>query len=208
VRPEANSGHKEAWISRVSLADWSIEKVADVGGGAVWTGFSRDGQYAYVTEPEEDRLAKIDLLTGKVVGRSATGRGPYGVNVSPDESTLLVVSKGEGGRGQRGGSFVTIEADTMRLLQETPSCLAFVCQADHAIISPDGTEYWINNNMGYVDVFDIKTMDLLAEMTMPLLADPHGGVFVIRQGRKATLMDGRPVARGPLRMATPRVPRS
>jgi len=178
VRPEPNSGHKESWISRISLADWTIEKVADVGGGAVWVGFSRDGQYAYVTEPEEDRLAKVDLLTGKVVGRSATGRGPYGVNVSPDESTLLVVSKGEGGRGQRGGSFVTIEADTMRLLQETPSCLAFVCQPDHAIISPDGTEYWINNNMGYVDAFDIETMDLLAEVTMPFLADPHGGVFV------------------------------
>lgn len=178
VRPEPGSDHKEAWISRVSLTDWSVEKVADVGGGAVWTAFSRDGQYAYVTEPEEDRLAKVDLLTGKVVGRSATGRGPYGVNVSPDETTLLVVSKGEGGRGQRGGSFVTIEADTMRLLQEVPACLAFVCQPDHAIISPDGKEYWINNNMGYVDVFDIATMDLLAEMTMPLLADPHGGVFV------------------------------
>ena len=93
VRPEPGSDHKEAWISRVSLTDWSVEKVADVGGGAVWTAFSRDGQYAYVTEPEEDRLAKVDLLTGKVVGRSATGRGPYGVNVSPDETTLLVVAR-------------------------------------------------------------------------------------------------------------------
>lgn len=178
VRPAVDAGTTEAWIARIKLSDWSTEKVVDIGGGLVWTTFSRDGRWAYVTVPDEDMLAKVDLQAKKVVARAATGRGPYGVTLSPDEKTAYVVSKGEGGRGQRGGTYVMIDVESMRTLKEVPSCLAFVCQADHAVISPDGAEYWIDNNMGYLDVFDAKSGDLKAEVTMPLLADPHGGTFV------------------------------
>ncbi len=121
---------------------------------------------------------KVDLAQKKVVAKAATGRGPYGAVLSPDEKTLFVVSKGEGGRGQRGGTFVAIDAEAMRTLEERPSCKAFVCQADHALVSPDGSELWVDNNMGYVTVFDLKTLKMKTEITMPLLADPHGGVFV------------------------------
>ena len=113
-----------------------------------------------------------------MLGKVSTGRGPYGGVLSPDEKTLYVVSKGEGGHGQRGATFVVIDAEAMRLVEERPSCLAYVCQADHAVLSPDGTELWIDNNMGYLDVFDVKTLEMKAEITMPFLADPHGGVFV------------------------------
>jgi DNA-binding beta-propeller fold protein YncE/plastocyanin len=178
VRPPAGTGNSEAWISRVSTVDWSVEKITDVGEGAVWTNFSRDGRFAYVTIPGNDTVVKVDLEQRKVIGSAPTGRGPYGGVLSPDDKTLFVVSKGEGGRGQRGGTFVAIDVEAMRTLEERPSCTAFVCQPDHAIISPDGTELWIDNNMGYVTVFDLKTLDLKAEITMPLLADPHGGVFV------------------------------
>lgn len=181
VRPVAGSNSTDSWLSRIDLTTYAVEKVVDLGGeGAVWTAFGRDGKFIYVTVPGEDHVVKIDMLATppKIVGTAATGRGPYAVNLSPDEKTLFVVSKGEGGRGQRGGSFVTIDAETMRVLKEVPACMAFVCQPDHAILSPDGTEFWINNNMGYVDVFDIKTLALKAEMTMPNLGDPHGGVFV------------------------------
>ncbi len=178
VRPPEDSPDHDAWISRVNLSDWSVEKVVNVGPGAVWTNFSRDGQFAYVTIGEEDWVKKVDLAQKKVIGKVSSGRGPYGAILSPDEKTLFVVSKGEGGHGQRGATFVVIDAEAMRLLEERPSCLAYVCQADHAVLSPDGTELWIDNNMGYIDVFDIKTLDMKAEIAMPLLADPHGGVFV------------------------------
>lgn len=178
VRPPQDSTEKEAWISRVNLSDWSVEKIVNVGPGAVWTNFSRDGQYAYVTIGEEDWVVKVDLAQKKVLGKVSSGRGPYGAILSPDEKTLFVVSKGEGGHGQRGATFVVIDAEAMRLVEERPSCLAYVCQADHPILSPDGTELWIDNNMGYLDVFDINTLEMKAEITMPLLADPHGGVFV------------------------------
>ena len=144
VRPLAGGNSTESWLSRVDLTTYAIEKVVDLGGeGAVWTAFGRDGKYIYVTVPGEDHVVKIDMLAipPKIVGTAATGRGPYGVNISADEKTLFVVSKGEGGRGQRGGSFVTIEAETMRVLNEIPACMAFVCQPDHAVLSPDGTEF-------------------------------------------------------------------
>lgn len=182
VRPPQDSTEKEAWISRVNLSDWSVEKIVNVGPGAVWTNFSRDGQYAYVTIGEEDWVVKVDLAQKKVLGKVSSGRGPYGAILSPDEKTLFVVSKGEGGHGQRGATFVVIDAEAMRLLEERPSCLAYVCQADHPILSPDGTELWIDNNMGYLNVFDVKTFEMKAEITMPLLADPHGGVFVQYDG--------------------------
>lgn len=178
VRPPKDAPDPDAWISRVNLSDWSVEKIVNVGPGAVWTNFSRDGQYAYVTIGEEDWVVKVDLAQKKVLGKVSSGRGPYGAILSPDEKTLFVVSKGEGGHGQRGATFVVIDAEAMRLLEERPSCLAYVCQADHPILSPDGTELWIDNNMGYLDVFDVKTLEMKAEITMPLLADPHGGVFV------------------------------
>ncbi len=191
VRPPKDAAEKEAWIGRVNLTDWSVERVATVGAGAVWTAFSRDGAFAYVTLGEEDWVVKVDLAQQKVVAKAATGRGPYGVVLSPDESRLYVVSKGEGGRGQRGGTFVEIDAQTMRVLQERPSCKAFVCQADHVLVSPDGTELWISNNMGYITVFDLKTLDMKAEITTPFLADPHGGVFIQydKDGRGHVVMD-------------------
>ncbi len=191
VRPPQGSPTKDAWISRVNLNDWTVQKVAEVGPGAVWTAFSRDGQFAYVTVPEDDHVVKLDLAQRKVVAEAPTGRGPYGATLSPDEKRLFVVSKGEGGRGQRGGTFVVIDTDSMRLLEERPSCKAYVCQADHALISPDGTELWVSNNMGYITVFDLKTLAMKAEITMPNLADPHGGVFVQydRNGKGHVVMD-------------------
>ncbi len=191
VRPPKDAPDRDAWISRVNLSDWSVEKIVNVGPGAVWTTFSRDGRFAYVTIGEEDWVKKVDLAQKKVIGKASSGRGPYGAVLSPDENTLYVVSKGEGGHGQRGGTFVQIDAEAMRLVEERPSCLAYVCQADHAVLSPDGAELWIDNNMGYLDVFDIKTMGMKAEITMPLLADPHGGVFVQydQSGKGHVVMD-------------------
>ena len=178
VRPPTGSSNPDAWISRLDVDTWTVEKIVDIGEGAVWTVFTRDGQFAYVTAPHDDEIVKVDLAAKKVIGRAPVGRGPYGATLSPDEKTLFVVSKGEGGNGQRGGSFVEVDAEAMRTLVERPSCTAFLCQPDHALVSPNGKELWISNNMGYITIFDIKTLSLIAEVTMPLLSDAHGGFFV------------------------------
>jgi plastocyanin len=84
-----------------------------------------------------------------------------------------------------------ISADNMQLLEERPACKEFVCQPDHVVNSPDGKEFWISNNMGYITVFDQKTLAMTAEIRMPLRADPHGGVFVQydRSGKGHVVMD-------------------
>lgn len=191
TKPGETDGPKKAWIARVDLSNWSVKKVAEVGPGAVWTQFTRDGKFAYVSIGEEDWVEKVDLSTGAVVAKVSSGRGPYGLALSPDEKRLFVVSKGEGGHGQRGGTFVVIDAESMQLLEERPACKAFVCQPDHALISPDGSELWIDNNMGYITIFDAKTYAMKTEITMPLLADPHGGVFVQydNKGKGHVVMD-------------------
>ena len=50
---------------------------------------STDGRTLYVAENLADSLAVIDVSTGAVVQRLATGRYPYGVAVTPDGSVLV-----------------------------------------------------------------------------------------------------------------------
>ena len=68
---------------------------------------SADGRALYVAENLADSLAVVDVATGKVVQRLATGRYPYGVAVGADgavfvsnwgASTLSVFVPGEDGR--------------------------------------------------------------------------------------------------------------
>jgi YVTN family beta-propeller protein len=50
---------------------------------------SRDGRRLYVAENLADSLAVIDLSSGNVVQRVATGRYPYGVAVTPDGTVFV-----------------------------------------------------------------------------------------------------------------------
>lgn len=51
--------------------------------------FSRDGARLYVAENLADSLAVIDVASGRVVQRLATGRYPYGVVVAPDGAVYV-----------------------------------------------------------------------------------------------------------------------
>jgi plastocyanin len=121
---------------------------------------------------------KLDLDTGKILGVAPTGRGPYGIRLSPDEKIAYVASKGEGGNGQKGATFSAIDTNTMSIVREQLSCPEGLCQADHIILSPDGKELWVSNNLGSISVFDRETLKLLATIQTPKLGDPHGGTFV------------------------------
>src|SRR5690242_16437341 len=50
---------------------------------------SRDGRMLYVAENLADSLAVVDLATGAVMQRLATGPYPYGVVVTPDGSVFV-----------------------------------------------------------------------------------------------------------------------
>jgi YVTN family beta-propeller protein len=84
---------------------------------------SADGRWLYVAENLADSLAVLDLGTGKVVERCATGRYPYGVVVGPEGRVYV---------SAWGGSWVStflprpdgLRADTRIPVGRHPSALA------------------------------------------------------------------------------------
>ena len=98
----------------------------DVSGGAknvnpLGVALTKDGRFAYVALSMANALAKVDLTTGKVVGTTEVGICPYGVALSPDESTAYVSNFG-GARPEStdvtessGGSLVAVDPRSVAL---------------------------------------------------------------------------------------------
>ena len=182
VRPGINrdaSGREiDGWLAKVNAETMQIVANFPVGPGPVWTAVTQDGKTGYVTLGPTNKLVKLDLDNGRILGVAPTGRGPYGIRLSPDEKIAYVANKGEGGNGQKGATFAAINTTNMSIIREQLSCPEGLCQADHIILSPDGKELWISNNLGSISVFDRETLKMLATIQTPKLGDPHGGTFV------------------------------
>jgi len=182
VRPgisrDASGREMDGWLSKINAETMQEVATFPVGPGPVWTAITQDGETGYVTLAPVSKLVKLDLKTGKILGAAPTGRGPYGIRLSPDEKIAYVASKGEGGNGQKGATFAAIDTSTMSIIREQLSCPEGLCQADHIILSPDGKELWVSNNLGSLSVFDRETLKMLATIQTPKLGDPHGGTFV------------------------------
>jgi DNA-binding beta-propeller fold protein YncE len=181
VRPGINrdaSGREiDGWLSKINLDTMQQVATFPVGPGPVWTAITQDGKTGYVSLSLTNKLLKLDLDTGKILGVAPTGRGPYGIRLSPDEKIAYVANKGEG-QGQRGATFSAIDTNTMSVIREQLSCPDGQCQADHIVLSPDGKELWVSNNLGSITIFDRESLKMLDTIQTPKLADPHGGTFV------------------------------
>ena len=181
VRPgiarDASGREIDGWLSKINLETMQQVAAFPVGPGPVWTAITQDGKTGYVSLSLTNKLVKLDLQTGKILGIAPTGRGPYGIRLSPDEKIAYVANKGEG-QGQRGATFSAIDTTTMSVIREQLSCPDGQCQADHIVLSPDGKELWISNNLGSISIFDRESLKMLDTIQTPKLADPHGGTFV------------------------------
>lgn len=178
VNRDASGREMDGWLAKVNAETMHIVATFPVGPGPVWTAITQDGKTGYVTLAPTNKLVKLDLDSGKILAVAPTGRGPYGIRLSPDEKIAYVVSKGEGGNGQKGATFAAIDTSSMSIIREQLSCPDGLCQADHIVLSPDGKELWISNNLGSISVFDRETLRMLATIQTPKLGDPHGGTFV------------------------------
>jgi DNA-binding beta-propeller fold protein YncE len=182
VRPGINrdaAGREiDGWLAKVDAETMQIVGNFPVGPGPVWTAITQDGKTGYVTLGPTNKLVKLDLDTGRILGVAPTGRGPYGIRLSPDEKIAYVANKGEGGNGQKGATFAAIDTTNMTIIREQLSCPEGLCQADHIVLSPDGKELWVSNNLGSISIFDRVTLKMLATIQTPKLGDPHGGAFV------------------------------
>ncbi|OFW41056.1 MAG: hypothetical protein A3J28_00880 [Acidobacteria bacterium RIFCSPLOWO2_12_FULL_60_22] len=170
----------QGWLAKIDMETWKVVQSIPMKRYPLWTVFTKDGKWAWVTNSAEEAVLKIQRGTSprerdKVVAEVPTGTGPYGMRMSIDDKELWVADKGE--LGPRNGATLTIidaEKNEVRRTIQT-NCI----RNDHIILSPDGQEMWATCNASYeIVVLDAKTHEIKTRIPMPNQGDSHGGVFV------------------------------
>lgn len=184
LRAEVNG-----WLAKIDLATWQVVQGIPMNHYPIWTVFTRDGKWAWVTNSEDSKVLKIqrgDPPAGrdKVVAEVPTGPGPYGLRLSLDEKELWVADKGETLPGQRGTTLTIIDTETNRVKRTLETgCIT----NDHIILSPDGQEMWATCNQSHeIVVLDSATAAIKTRIPMPNTGDSHGGVFVSYSSQPGT----------------------
>ena len=169
----------DGWLAKIDTATWKTVQSLAMDRYPLWTVFSLDGKWAWVTNSEDDKVLKVQRGVAarerdKVVGMVATGGGPYGMRMSLDDKEVWVADKGEGGPAGKTITVIDAEKDVVKTTIQT-DCL----RNDHIILSPDGTEMWATCNESHdIVVIDAKTYKMTSRIPMPNGGDSHGGVFV------------------------------
>ena len=167
------------WLAKIDTATWKTVQSIPMHHYPLWTVFSLDGKWAWVTNSEDNTVLKVQRGIGprerdKVVAEVKTGNGPYGMRLSLDGKELWVADKGEGGPAGKTLTIIDTEKDSVIATVQT-DCL----RNDHVILSPDGQEMWATCNESHdIVVVDSKTHAVKSRIPMPNGGDSHGGVFV------------------------------
>ena len=170
----------DGWLAKIDTATWTVVQSLPMKHYPLWTVFTKDGKWAWVTNSIDDKVLKIQRGAGgrdkdKVVAEVKTGPGPYGMRMSGDDKELWVADKGE--NGPKDGMTITIidaEKNEVKATVQT-DCI----RNDHIIMSPDGAEMWATCNTSHeIVVLDAKTHGVKTRIPMPNGGDSHGGVFV------------------------------
>ena len=167
------------WLAKIDTATWMVVQSIPMQHYPIWTAFSNDGRWAWVTNANDDKVLKVQRGTApqerdKVVAEVATGGGPYGLRMSLDGRELWVADKGEGGPAGKTITIIDTEKNAVKTTVKT-DCL----RNDHIILSPDGQEMWAMCNESHeVVVLDARTYGVKNRIPMPNNGDVHGGIFV------------------------------
>ena len=169
------------YLAKIDMQTWKMVQSLPMGSYPLWTVFTQDNKWAWITNSGDSKVVKIERATAegqvdKVAGEVPTGPGPYGLRMSIDDKELWVADKAEGTPGQRGTTVMVIDAEKNQVKRTIPTnCIT----NDHLIISPDGQEMWATCNQSHeVVVVDAKTYEVKARIPMPNQGDSHGGSFV------------------------------
>lgn len=178
--PFAVSQQISGWLAKIDMQTWGIVEMIPMGHYPLWTVFSQNGQWAWVTQSGDSKVAKLQRANApgqvdKIVARVDTGPGPYGLRMSIDDKEVWVADKGEG-RLVKAKTITVIDADTNQVKRTIVTDCA---TNDHLILSPDGQEMWATcNGSQEIVVVDTKTYAVKTRIPMPNRGDPHGGSFV------------------------------
>lgn len=167
------------WLAKIDTSTWKVVQSIAMGHYPIWTEFSKDGRWAWVTNANDNKVVKVERASAaggrdKVVAEVESGHGPYGLRMSWDDKELWVADKGEGGPAGKTITIIDTEKNAIKGTVET-NCL----RNDHIILSPDGSEMWAMCNESHdVVVLDAKTHAIKNRIPMPNNGDVHGGIFV------------------------------
>jgi len=169
----------DGWLAKIDTSTWKVVQSLPMNHYPLWTVFSKDGKWAWVTNSLDDKVVRVQrgVMPGerdRVVGEVKTGGGPYGMRMSIDDKELWVADKGESGPAGKTITIIDTENNTVKATVQT-DCL----RNDHIILSPDGQEMWATCNESHdIVVLDARTHAIKARVPMPNSGDSHGGVFV------------------------------
>ena len=105
-------------------------------------------------------MLELDLDSGSVTRRLATGKGPYNLAVSPDGEHLAVSFKGDQATGvfDLGTGMARIARNTRRI----PHGVVISPDSRFAFVSLEG----IGGEPGTVDVIDLASAEVVASVEM------------------------------------------
>jgi DNA-binding beta-propeller fold protein YncE len=168
------------WLAKIDMETWKVVQSIPMKRFPLWTVFTKDGKWAWVSSASEENVAKVQRAAAarerdRVVAEVKAGKGPYGLRLSIDDKELWVADKGELGPGP-GQTITIIDTETNQVKRTLQTnCLS----NDHIVISPDGSEMWAAcNASNEIVVLDAKSYEIKVRIPMPNSGSPHGGVFI------------------------------
>jgi DNA-binding beta-propeller fold protein YncE len=125
-----------------------------------WVEIAPDDDFAYVACNRNAEVLEIELASGSVRRRFATGKGPYNLAISPDGKRLVVTYKGAQATGifDRASGEARVVENTRRI----PHGVAISPDSRFAFISIEG----IGGEPGTVDVIDLASAEVVASVDM------------------------------------------
>lgn len=163
------------WVAKLDPVTWEVvDEYPYRGYRGDWVTIDSNSEYMYVPSAGSSNVTKVDLSNGDIVWSKPSGTGPYGSNLTADESHLWVANKGEG-TGHIGRTITVIDVESGRAQETLFSGYA----VDHVLLSPNGEEMWATSNgEGRIYVFDVESHEQLKVIDMPGYGAPHGLVWV------------------------------
>jgi len=163
------------WVAKIDPETWEVVREYPYPGyRGDWIEFDAAREHMFIPAAGSGSLTKISLETGDVVWHQPTGVGPYGAELTADESEVWVADKGEA-TGFFGRTITVIDNASGR----HQATLFAGYSIDHVLLSPNGKEMWATSNReSRIYVFDASTREQMTLIDMPTTGGAHGLVWV------------------------------
>jgi hypothetical protein len=163
------------WVAKIDPETWEVVKEYPYPGyRGDWICFDAAKEHMFIPASGSANLTKINIESGEIVWVNPTGIGPYGCNVSADDSQVWIADKGEA-NGFFGRTITVLRTEDGKALDTLPSAY----MVDHVLLSPNGEEFWATSNAeGSLYVFDAAERELITKIQMPGGGDAHGLAWV------------------------------